>query len=122
MPKKQKEATIPNWSVFGTHGVSIEFHLNEEKKYQTALTIFLDNGEEPKSDDDRQVVTVLLDIIVSKPKEEAVSVAGVISAMFEHIHNKVFVFDDEGSIQHEYELDMLVNTKAKKQLNNAKFH
>jgi hypothetical protein len=112
--KKQKEATIPNWTIFGTRSVAIEVHKfvgEGDDVYRPALTFMLDNGEDVDENDiveKGQFVTIYVDGIYDSAEEAIIETAKSIMNLFENISNSVTVIEDDGSAgAFEYSLDQL---------------
>jgi hypothetical protein len=100
----KKEVTIPNWTIFGAHSVSIELHKfineNDQDEYNSCLTIYLNDGEE----DQEKVITIVTDIWNSCAHCCALTSVHHICQIFDDIADVVLVIDERGEIVDEFSL------------------
>ena len=127
---KSKKVTIPNWTLFGVRSVGVEIHTFESDDadvYQAALTVFIDDGvEHTEESDDQKVITLFLDTNSDDLDQYIFETVNWIAAAITNVGNNVFVFNPDGDIVKEIELDKFMPKHAdklnKKGRSNATFH
>lgn len=127
---KPKKVTIPNWTLFGVHSVGIEIHTfegDDADYYQAALTVFLDDGaEHTEESDDQKVITLFLDTNSGDLDQYIYDTVTWAAAAITNVGNKVFVFNPDGDIAKEIELDTFmpkhIEKSNKKGRSNTTFH
>jgi hypothetical protein len=114
----KKEKTIPNWTIFGTHLVSLEIHQfagDKEKVFQLAVTIFLDDSTPFEKDSDKQLtITIYTDKTATVLDDLIYDGAIWAGQVFQNIGNTVFVIDEDGNIAKQIELDAFIPQASSK--------
>jgi len=97
-----ENSTIPNWTIFGTHGVAISLYmmptLSDAVVYQAAYEFFLDHGTTEPGDDDEKHITIFTDIQAPDMLEALSLALPTAITSFSNILNAVLVFDKSGDV------------------------
>lgn len=108
--KKSETVTIPNWTHFGVEHTIIELieHHNpddyDEVVYNGFVTIFLIDGEREKKGLEK-VISLNTAIFEEDRYEAALQCASLSLDLFGRVSRNVYVFNDEGDIIDEFEID-----------------
>lgn len=113
-----KEMTIPNWTVFGSHSITIEIHeagMNDEDEiiYQAGFGILLNNGEHTLEEtvemdvDNQQHITIMTELFDTNTENLAIRAGQIAAATFDGVNQTAFVFE-ENKISNELDLQKLI--------------
>jgi dihydroxyacid dehydratase/phosphogluconate dehydratase len=130
---KSKNVTIPNWTMFGTHSVTVEIHtagIDEEDNpmYQAAYGFFLDDGTlslEEAVDlpvNDQKHITIFTGQLGLDPDKLVIQAAAFISEAFENINVMAYIFEDDGAAPREVNIQTLVESTVLVDGARAIFH
>ena len=102
------EDTISNWTIFGTHAVSIDLFKHEDEDgplYRAYLTFILDNGSNEPAD---HVTTIETQIISETPYMACIQAANLASGFNDNVLDEVLVHGEDGELAETLSLDAML--------------
>jgi hypothetical protein len=114
-----KKSSIPNWTMFGAHTVTVEIHemgLDDDDNplYQAAYGFFLDDGQYTLEEaieldtDKKKHISIFLDQFDNDPDVLAVRVAAFATGLFDTLGSTAFIFEDNNETPRELNLEELI--------------